>query len=757
MAVTNEIVAYFKGSAGVAESIYQYDYGMILVIDGVDLTAPFEVHFEHGGEDESVTMIGQDNRVTIPNSLVATPGLVTAYIYNHTGQHDGETAYVVRFRVMNRARNADIIPEEQESVISRAIALVNHPIENIETIVNEALDFTGDTFAEMQSKLDEDMDEFKSDVQDQYDNLETQFNTAISAVTTDTEVTNIRVGADGTSYPTAGDAVRGQISDLKSALTLDENNLKDSLYSNIFTTNISKYSWGNFNLLTGVLTTFNEPVSQVVAGSGELIELLSDNVTLSIKSGYKVRGVLFNPDKTYNSWFNYPSDLNPPKLQNKKGYFVGLDFAKDDDTIITQAELSAMDYSVCYLSFSIPFMAEIAFLKDAIDDTMELKSTNILNPADFKANGYYLNFTDGVTHVDNEVYKMTADKIHTGLIDKLYVIQTFSTSSTSNFLVYCYAGNTYLGYVSNSFAAYGTKFTVDVKEGTTDIRIFSNDSTGNLTGDKLCVSLTELDSFEAYNPIHKIKESALPSIQAHTLNGKNIVFLGDSIFGNIQTATGVANVFADLTGAKVHNFAFGGTRATLHEGSTPYALGWQKFDGVSIASAIASGNFTDQEAALSGGAMSEPAYFSTSLASLEAFDFSTCDYIIADWGTNDWTGGASIADYKTALQQIVQTILTAYPNIIFIEVTPFIRFFESGGEYYNSSVYDYRNDGIYLNDFAEAVFVLKEQPYNLQVVDCYNIGINDYTRTGFFSNNDWTHHDARGRKRIATYLANKIC
>lgn len=576
------------------------------------------------------------------------------------------------------------------------------------------------------------------------------------------EIVDARLGADGVVYPSLGDAIRTQFSDVKSALTLDENNLKDSLYSNIFTTNIFKYSWGNFNLLTGVLTTFNEPVTQVVAGSGELIELLSDDVTLSIKSGYKVRGVLFNPDKTYNSWFNYPSDLNPPELQNKKGYFVGLNFAKDDDTIITQAELNAMDYSVCHLSFSIPFMTDIDMLEDAIDDTMELKSTNILNPADFKANGYYLNFTDGVTHVDNEVYKMTAEKIHIGKSEQLHLIHNYNTASTNMLLIYCYAGETYLGYVHRSFNEMNSnRWTYDLKDGTTDIRIMSNDPTGELTGDMLCLSLEELDSFQAYSVFHMIKEDALPkhlpSNQSHILNGKNIVFLGDSIFGNDQSATGVANKFADLTGANVSNFAFGGTRATLHEGSSPYALGWQKFDGISVANSIANGDYDDMEDAIESGAMSQPAYFATTLAKLKVYDWSKCDYIIADWGTNDWTGGASVNDYKNALKQIVQTILTAYPQIVFIEVTPFIRFFEDGGTFYNSSVYDYRHDGVFLKDFADAVSILSDQPCNLQVIDCYNIGINDFTRTGFFSNGDWTHHDARGRKRIATYLANKIC
>lgn len=48
------------------------------------------------------------------------------------------------------------------------------------------------------------------------DSLEAQFTTVVSAVTTDTEVTNIRVGDDGVTYDTAGNAVRAQFSDVKS-------------------------------------------------------------------------------------------------------------------------------------------------------------------------------------------------------------------------------------------------------------------------------------------------------------------------------------------------------------------------------------------------------------------------------------------------------------------------------------------------------------------------------------------------------------
>ena len=51
------------------------------------------------------------------------------------------------------------------------------------------------------------------------ENLNTQFQNAMSALTVDSEVQNIRVGEDGATYPSAGEAVRGQIADLKSDLS----------------------------------------------------------------------------------------------------------------------------------------------------------------------------------------------------------------------------------------------------------------------------------------------------------------------------------------------------------------------------------------------------------------------------------------------------------------------------------------------------------------------------------------------------------
>ncbi len=63
---------------------------------------------------------------------------------------------------------------------------------------------------------DSDLQSDFSDLANDFDVLQGQFDTAVAAVTTDTEVTDIRVGADGVTDTTAGASVRRQFTDVKS-------------------------------------------------------------------------------------------------------------------------------------------------------------------------------------------------------------------------------------------------------------------------------------------------------------------------------------------------------------------------------------------------------------------------------------------------------------------------------------------------------------------------------------------------------------
>ena len=211
--MSNTITAFFKGRVGVCESLYQYDYGIVLTFDGIELPESFECYFETTESDEAIPAIGTDRRVAIPNDCLTRAGDVTLHIPLHEGSSDSEVEYLVKFRVIGRARPVDDGTPEQETAIGQALALLQNPITNIEQIVNEALSFTGDTFEEMQNKLDQDQAEFETDISTRQSGFESGISSRQATVesqvtnlvtsTRPTEITNLWTGTISTKNATA--------------------------------------------------------------------------------------------------------------------------------------------------------------------------------------------------------------------------------------------------------------------------------------------------------------------------------------------------------------------------------------------------------------------------------------------------------------------------------------------------------------------------------------------------------------------------
>lgn len=76
------------------EGLWQYDYGQKLLINGLDLPAVFEVHFAYKGLEKAIPQTGYTKDgvsvVDIPNSALAQPKTISAYIYLSDASH-GET------------------------------------------------------------------------------------------------------------------------------------------------------------------------------------------------------------------------------------------------------------------------------------------------------------------------------------------------------------------------------------------------------------------------------------------------------------------------------------------------------------------------------------------------------------------------------------------------------------------------------------------------------------------------------------------
>lgn len=106
---------------------WQYDYGQILKLEGVDLPEAYEVHFANYAESgTTITQIGDADGVTIPDELFQTGLPIFAWLYIHTGEDDGETVYRVLIPVRKRAEPSDDEPTPvEQSAITQAIAALN--------------------------------------------------------------------------------------------------------------------------------------------------------------------------------------------------------------------------------------------------------------------------------------------------------------------------------------------------------------------------------------------------------------------------------------------------------------------------------------------------------------------------------------------------------------------------------------------------------------------------------------------------------
>ena len=110
----------------VAEPIMKEDYGLYLLIEGIDLPQSYEVDFSNELRDgTSVTMIGDENGVRIPEKFIE-PGRNVYAFYYHVGADFGRTLYTIRIPNRARPERTDEQPTPaQESTIDQAIAALN--------------------------------------------------------------------------------------------------------------------------------------------------------------------------------------------------------------------------------------------------------------------------------------------------------------------------------------------------------------------------------------------------------------------------------------------------------------------------------------------------------------------------------------------------------------------------------------------------------------------------------------------------------
>ena len=161
----------------VTDSLHQWDLNQVLTLWGLNLATVPEVHFSNKNMDRAIvrqaTMENHVVTVNIPNSLLQHP----LRIYAHIGIYVGSSFTVVEtveIPVIPRVRPLDYQIEDSDGEVYSFNQLEN-------------------AMANMATK-------------DQLANI-------VASVTTDTELIDVRYGADGKTYPSAGEAVRTPLSD----------------------------------------------------------------------------------------------------------------------------------------------------------------------------------------------------------------------------------------------------------------------------------------------------------------------------------------------------------------------------------------------------------------------------------------------------------------------------------------------------------------------------------------------------------------
>jgi hypothetical protein len=126
---TNITIATFSNGETMTVAstpLYQYDYGQVLKVEGLELPNAYSVDFCNEGSDTSITQIGNADGVQIPDSLLTTGKNVIAYIFLHNEETDGETEYRITIFVYDRPdRDGEVPTPEQQSAIDQAIAALN--------------------------------------------------------------------------------------------------------------------------------------------------------------------------------------------------------------------------------------------------------------------------------------------------------------------------------------------------------------------------------------------------------------------------------------------------------------------------------------------------------------------------------------------------------------------------------------------------------------------------------------------------------
>lgn len=239
----------------------------------------------------------------------------------------------------------------------------------------------------------------------------------------------------------------------------------------------------------------------------------------------------------------------------------------------------------------------------------------------------------------------------------------------------------------------------------------------------------------------------------------DVVFLGDSILGQVRDETSVAALLARNLGKSVFNGAFGGTNMAKMEADRSMSPKKGMLSMGELALAIVYDDFGVQQTLRIRENGTD--YFSQTIDELAGIDFSQVEILVIEHGMNDYFDVVPLYNeedpydtytYTGALRTALEALQKKYPDLRIVLVTPTYSWLMSE----NRTCEEWDGGSGTLEDYVTAEKYLARE-YGVELVDLFH---------NFYRHEEWddwklttldgVHPNETGRRMIADKLTEAL-